>query len=212
MRISTTTLESFRLFLQPDQEWMTEQSMLDTILGKFVPTPAVLLGKAFGEVLETPEAFQVSGGYQHGTYQFGHDVMAPCLALMDRRGVFEAKGTKQYGECTVVAKADQILGARLIEHKTTLSSFDFDKYAASMQWRFMADIFEPLSITYHVFCLSESPYNGVIELRGIESFNLFPYAELHLDCCDLLPKFVGYVTAKGLDGFLRERQIAAEAA
>lgn len=211
MRISATTLESFRLWEEPDNEWMTEQSLLDAILNKFVPTPAVLLGKAFGEVLETPERYQVRGGFQHGVYQFGHDVMDPCLQLMDRQGVYEAKATKQYGDCTVVAKADQIIGARLIEHKTTLSTFDFDKYAHSCQWRFMADIFQPLSITYHVFCLYESP-NGVIELRGIESFNLFPYAELHEDCHELVRRFASYVRAKGLDGVLRERQKTAEAA
>ena len=76
----------------------------------------------------------------------------------------------------------------------------------------MADIFQPARITYHVFCLYENAYNGVIELRGIETFNLYPYPELHQDCCDLLGRFVEYVKAKGLDGMLRERQSAAEAA
>lgn len=208
MRISTTTLESFRLFMQPDQEWMTEESLHDSILGKFVPTSAVELGSAFGKVLETPEPYRVPGGYRHGSYSFDDDAMAPCLALMDRRGVFEAKATKEYGDCTVVAVADQLVGANLIEHKTTCSTFDFDKYAASYQWRFMADIFEPAWITYHVFCLKDSP-NGVIELRGIETFNLYPYAELHGDCCELLAQFCTYVRAKGLDGYLRDRQTAA---
>lgn len=205
MRISTTTLESFRLFMEPDQEWMTEQSLIDSIKGAFIPTPAVLLGKAFGTVLETPEPYRVSGGYRCGDYTFPEAVMAPCLDLMDREGVFEAKAIKRYGDCDVVARADQLSGARLIEHKTTLSTFDFEKYADSYQWRFMVDIFEPALVTYHVFCLSESG-NGVVDLRSIESFNLFPYAALHQDCCDLLAAFVSYVTAKGLDGFLRQRQ------
>jgi hypothetical protein len=41
---------------------------------------------------------------------------------------------------------------------------------------------------------------------------VFTYPELHQDCCALLGRFVSYVTAKGLDGLLRERQRAAEAA
>lgn len=212
MRISTTTLESFRLFMDPEQEWMTEQSLLDTIEGKFVPTPAVSLGQAFGRVLEDPDRFLVPGGYRikvnHQWFSFDGATVEPCLALIDRRGIFEAKGVKAYGSCDVVAKADHLIGGHLSEFKTTTSTFNFDKYADSCQWRFMVDIFEPLQVTYHVFLLDDHE-NGVAELKGIESFNLYPYPELHTDCCELLDRFVSYVTAKGLDGLLRDRQKAA---
>lgn len=211
MRISTTTLESFRLFMSPDNDWFEEQSLIDTIEGKFVPTPAVLLGQAFGRVLETPELFLVSGGYQCGDYFFSLDMMSPALAAIDRRGVFEAKAVKRYGDCTVVAKADHLLGSHLSEYKTTLSNFDFDKYAASYQWRFMADVFQPSRITYRVFCLSED-VAGVTGLKSVETFDLYPYAGLHVDCCDLLDRFKAYVRGRGLDGLLAERQRAAEAA
>lgn len=210
MRISTTTLESFRLFMQPDQEWMTEQELIDSISGVFKPTPAVRLGLAFGKVLENPDAYRVPAGYVfddagHLEYQFSHQTINPCLALIDRNGVFEAKGVKRYGDCDVVAKADHLIGTHLSEFKTTCGSFDFDKYAASCQWRFMVDIFQPSAVTYHVFLLDDHD-NGVVELRGIESFNLYPYAELHQDCCDLLARFTDYVTAKGLDVLLKARQ------
>jgi hypothetical protein len=108
----------------------------------------------------------------------------------------------------VVAKADHLYGAHLSEFKTTGSTFNFEKYADSCQWRFMVDIFAPLKVTYHVFLLDDHE-NGVAELKGIESFNLYPYAALHQDCCELLEKFVSYVTAKGLDGLFRDRQKAA---
>lgn len=206
MRISTTTIESYRLFMQPEQEWMSEQELIDSISGVFKPTPAVLLGIAFGQVLETPERFKAPNGFLCHGYSFDDTVMAEPLALMDRRGVYEAKGVKRYGaDLDVVAKADQIVGTHLIEHKTTCGTFDFDKYAASCQWRFMADIFEPSQITYHVFLLDDHG-NGVVTLKGIESFNLYPYSELHDDCCALVKDFAAYVTAKGLDGILRQRQ------
>jgi hypothetical protein len=208
MRISTTTLESFRLWSDPEQDWMTEQSLIDTIEGKFTPTPAVLLGQAFGLVLEDPDRYLVPGGYHCKGFSFDGSTVEPCLALIDRRGIFEAKAVRSYGAIDVVAKADHILGAHLSEFKTTSSTFNFDKYEASCQWRFMVDIFQPLKVTYHVFLLDDHE-NGVAELKGIESFNLYPYAKLHEDCCDLLGRFVDYVTVKGLDGLLRERQKAA---
>lgn len=211
MRISTTTLESYRLFMEPDQDWMPEAELLATIRGEFRPTPAVLLGHAFGKVLEDPDRYQVPGGYRFGDFSFSESTLAPALALIDRRGVFEAKATKAYGACTVVAKADHLRGAHLSEFKTTGFTFNFDKYAASCQWRFMVDLFEASKVTYHVFLLDDHE-NGVAELRGIETFNLYPYAALHQDCGDLVTRFAAYVTAKGLDGLLRDRQRLAEAA
>lgn len=212
MRISATQLESFRLFMQPNQEWMSEDDLAATIRGEFVPNHKVNLGSAFGLVLETPDAYAVNGGYRVDVrcevFEFGADVMEPCLALVDRRGVFEAKAVKSYGPHDVASKADHCLGAHLSEFKTTLSTFDFDKYAQSCQWRFMSDAFQPTRITYRVFCLSEGT-NGVIDLRSIESFDLYPYARLHEDCAGLVDEFVAYVTAKGLAGHLQARQAAA---
>lgn len=206
MRISCTTLESFRLWR--DGDWMPESELIASIKGEWVPSHKAELGTAFGLVLEDPDHYLVPGGFQCGAFGFDRDVIEPCLALIDRRGVFEAKAQKAYGECDVVAKADHLYGAHVSEFKTTLSTFDFDKYARSCQWRFELEIFEAALLTYHVFCLSEAT-NGVIALKSIESFNLYPYAALHQDCAALVWEFTQYVTVRGLAGLLRERQRAA---
>ena len=218
MRISTTTLESFRLFMDPEHDWFQEQELLDTIAGRFTGNHKVWLGQAFGAVLETPDLYRVPNGYRVSglrgcpeTFNFADDVMGPALALIDRpHAVFEAKAVGQFCGHDVVAKADQMVGADIIETKTTLSTFDFDKYATGYQWRFMADIFQSARITYHVFCLFESESDGgVIELRSVESFNLYPYAALRQDCEALVRQFVDYVTVKGLVLLLDARQQAA---
>jgi hypothetical protein len=212
MRVSTTQIESFRLWNDPEQEWMTEDDLIATIRGEFKPTPKVTLGKAFGAVLEDPDAYAVEGGYRVAldgtTLEFGADVMAPCLAEIERNGCFEVKTVKTYGDVDVVSKCDHLYGARLSEFKTTLSSFDFDKYAASCQWRFMADAFQPHLVRYHVFCLNEAT-NGVISLRECHRFNLYPYAALHEDCARLVREFRAYVISRGLDGVLKQRQLEA---
>jgi hypothetical protein len=161
-------------------------------------------------VLEHPDRYRIAGGYRveglrgcPETFTFGDDVMGPMLALIDRpRTVFEAKGVKRYGNHDVVAKADQMVGARIVETKSTLSTFDFDKYGPGCQWRFMLDIFGARSVTYHVACLHESEQNGVIELRGIETFTLYPYADLRTDLEELLSMFVAYVDARDLRSYL----------
>ena len=216
MRISTTTLESFRLFMQPEQDWMTEADLIATIRGEFVGNHKVWLGSAFGAVLEEPEQYRVSGGFRvqprgcAESFDLGDDVMGPALALIDRdRTVFEAKGIGQFCGHDVVARADQMVGTRIIETKTTLSTFDFDKYANSYQWRFMLDIFEAASVTYQVACLSESERNNVIELRSFEVFTVYPYQAMRQDCEDVVRRFEEYVTVRGLVSLLDAKQQAA---
>jgi len=163
-------------------------------------------------VLNTPEKYRVEGGYRRGTHFFGDVMMARAFAKFDRRGVFQCKALGIYGDVTVVAKCDQLIGVRLVENKTTWSSFSFDKYAESYQWRLMADIFVPRVVTYNVFVLGEvkgqgdTVYPGDYELRGIESFDLYPYAALHGDCRDLVARFVAYVRARGLENYLADRE------
>lgn len=204
MRISTTTLESFRLWR--DGDWMPESDLIETICGKWKPTHKVELGGAFGKILEDPDRYFIPGGFECQGFAFGRDVIEPCLAVIDRRGVFEAKALKAYGDCDVVSKADHMLGLHLSEFKATFSSFDAQKYLDSYQWRFMADALQPSKITYHVFCLSECEANGVIELKDIHSFNVYPYAAMHQDCASLVRDFTEYVTVRDLVGVLQQRQ------
>lgn len=206
MRISCTTLESYRLWRDPNQEWMSEDDLRESILGVWKPNHKVELGSAFGKVLEDPDRYLAPGGFQCNGFEFSREVIEPCLEVIDRRGVFEAKAIKAYDGIDVVSMADHLLGTHLSEFKTTLSSFDVSKYLDSYQWRFMADAFHATQVTYRVFCLSECAANGVIGLKGIETVNLFPYAKIHEDCCDLLREFCGYVRARGLDCALEQRQ------
>lgn len=218
MRISTTTLESFRLWMDPEQDWMPEADLQATIRGEFRGNHKVWLGMAFGAVLETPDAYRVPGGYRvvnlrgcGETFEFGDDVMGEALNFDRQRTVFEAKAVGRYGAHDVVAKADQLVGAHLIETKTTLGTFDFDKYAESCQWKFMADIFDVPQVTYRVFCLFESEQNHVIELRSVEEFHLYRYPEMRADCERLVREFDSYVSLVGLKPLLDERQALAGA-
>lgn len=210
MRISCTLLDSFRLYL--DEDWMEEADLLASIARTRPATHEMALGTCFGQVLADPEPYRVSGGYRVTSpetgeiFGFGDDVMGPALDAVGPRGVFEAKATTTYGPHTVVAKADHVVGAELHEFKTTTSSFDIDKYLDAYQWRFLDEIFQPSRITYTVFCLFESAQNGVIELRGIERFTVYPYPDLHRDCATLVRRFGDYVALRGLGAQLQPRE------
>lgn len=228
LRVSTTLLDAFRLFSDPAIEWMTEDRLVGDLLKTSPATPAMRLGSAFGAVLEAPWVHEVSGGYRADGHFFDRANLAPALALFDRRGIFECKGARAYGDVQVVAKVDYLLGAVIHETKTTLDAFDFEKYAPSCQWRFYLDVFEGAKlVTYHVFELAEDgpvclPFaeqlagkGGADEMRyrikpdGIRTFNVFPYPGLHADCARLVSDFRSWVVGRGLDGVLRERHAQA---
>lgn len=217
MRISATTLESYRLFMDPDQEWFAEEDLVASIRGEFRGNHKVRLGSAFGRVLEDPAKYAVPGGYRVGvgpeSFDLGDDVMGPALALIDRANtVFEAKATKAYGAHTVVVRGDQLVGAELVETKTTLSGFVFEKYSESYQWRFMLDIFDVPRVTYRVFCLDESEANGVISLKSVENFCLFRYPNMGADCGAMVHDFADYVRRRGLEHYLTRDGADFEAA
>lgn len=220
MRVSATTLESFRLYMEAD--FMPEAELIETIQGVFRPNKKMMLGQAFGRCLEKPEKYRqdagefaeapyyrvpIRVGEEWVEYIFSEAMMQPCLDVFDRRGVFEAKATKEYGDVTVVAKVDQLLGTGIIENKTKLSQFDFDKYQESYQWRFMLDLFDgATSVSYNVFLLHEDKDDGSYSLKDIEQFTLYPYPDLHQDCVEMVGRFTEYVKQRGLEDVLREKQ------
>jgi len=198
VRISTTTLESFRLW-RVDR--IDEAELVATIKGEFVPTWRVLFGRAYGKVLEQPDVYRVPDGYACNGYRFEADAVDPALATIDRRGLFEVKATREYGEHIVVAKVDHILGADITEFKTRFGPYQVEKYARSCQWRFELDVFGAERVTYRVFRFSQDP----IALDAIEELPLYPYPQLHDECCALVDAFAVYVRRRRLEFYLQPR-------
>lgn len=188
---------------------MPESELIATIKGETVRTPKMQLGLSYHAILEHPEPCRTLwGGYTHENLQFDPEPVDQMLERL-QPGVFEVKTTKNVavpgaGMVTLVAKADHLVGLHCDEFKTTLDAFDAQKYMDSYQWRVMVLLFECVSVTYHVALLREGEER--IELKSIESLNLYPYAQLEQDVRLLLREFVNYVNLRGLDGILRERQ------
>lgn len=189
---------------------MSEESLIATIKGEFTPTRNIELGLAYHTILERPDKFRVLwGGYECRGFKFTAGAIDSMLERIGRGGVFEVKAQREIDGCVLVAKADHMSGAHLSEFKTTLDTFDPDKYLGSLQWRVMAWLFEPEILTYRVALLSEQEEQ--VELRAIEDMDLYPYAKVEEDIRYWLRLFVHYVKVRKLDGLLAERQRIAEA-
>ena len=212
MRFSTTLLDTFR-FWRAHPERKPEAELVAAIKGDTIPTPAMLLGEAWGRILERPHAYVDDYGYSYGHYRFERADVERALAVIPRHLVvylhgqpvdvqahFEAKTVRQYGPHTVVAKVDHILGADINEFKVRQGTVRLDRYAASCQWRFYLDAFHAETVTYHVFQLSARR-----RLRAIESLLLARYPRLHDDCAELVEAFAHYVRRRGLEAYLPDK-------
>jgi hypothetical protein len=218
MRTSATVLEAFRLWSDPEQEWMSPEQLHAQIRGEFTAT-RMELGTAFDRVLERPvDHYHVEDDtYVRGAYVFPASVVSEALKHIPEGAVPQVKWERRYGDVVVVAKVDHIHGLHIYEHKVPLHGFDVEKYANSYQWRYMLDVLSepdtergPNIVTYNVFHLREDR-DGTIRLKDVDTVDFYRYPELHADCVRLLDRFTEYVTSQGLDQFLREKQAEAEA-
>jgi hypothetical protein len=175
------------------------------------------IGTAFGRIIELGGAACATsalGGhdYVHDGIYFDGASMDRAIARYDRRGVFELKDEKVYGDVRVVAKADHFVGAVLTETKTTFKAFDAEKYAASYQWRMMADIFEPSAVIYRVALLDEDRKTpGRYLVDDVIDLPLYPYPGLHDDCAAWVAAARSYVVHRNLVSALMVRDAEKEA-
>jgi len=149
LRISTTTLESFRLMLT--EEWMTQERFLEQLKTPFRTSPPMEVGTALHAVIETGKKSNL----------FTNEINDLCLEVrQDLNGAtHEIKETKVYkiGEhnVTIVAKVDAMLGNIIYDHKTT-TEMNPTKWQDSIQWKVYLDVFDMPEFCYNVFV-----FNGV---------------------------------------------------
>ncbi len=225
LRLSITTLESFRLF--QTTEWMTEERLLDQLTGKFESNPAMTFGSAYHRLIE--KGFEIENGLTTGFsaeypdqpkidfLNVSDKITQPALDFRLKHPLIsnEYKVVKNLDilghEIQLVAKCDGLEGAIIHEHKTT-PNVDYDKYYNSYQWRFYCDIFGLDIVQYNVFELVGSAYKmkkatndqefiNEIESVELQEFQMFNYPDLHKDCEALLIGFIQFIELKELASY-----------
>lgn len=180
LRISVTELDSYRAWLDPDNEdWFTSAKFLDRLRGKDDIGRAAMAGTAFHHVLENaklgpmPERFSVimlkgdDGRFNPATdgtslidtdeweqFDFHIDIDAD-LELPDIKEIKTEKKFLVDGmEVILVGKADGLTGKRIVDYKLT-GDGDLERFLDMMQWRCYLSLFEADEFEYRVFLASE---------------------------------------------------------
>jgi hypothetical protein len=110
-----------------------------------------------------------------------NDMEEARLKVNKASNIFEYKIRKIYqtpsGPVMLTGVADQLLGNMVCEFKTTYSSFSYDNYAESVQWKAYCDLFDVELVKYQVWQLTEpneeTPEGKEAKPLRVKSYNEF---------------------------------------
>lgn len=180
-RISTTTLDSYQAYLD---EIITKEQLIQRIIEPFAPTMEMQYGTAFHELMQADDVDKFycveTDTYICNGFHFKSEIIRECRrqclhGYAPELRTHELKVKKHidtvYGPIELVAKADTLIGDEVYEIKTNWSSFSFDKYTDSWQWRCYCSLFGVKRVQYQVFELRADRDGVVSTLKDSHVFN-----------------------------------------
>jgi len=130
--------------------------------------------------------------------KFNEEDLQDARRKIDRRcEIFEYKIRCRYDykgrAIYLTGVADQIVGNRVHEFKTTYSAFSYDNYADSIQWKLYCELFQVEEVRYQVWQISEPSEDKEMKVKAYHEFSMFGtdcsrkmlYETIH-GACDLI--------------------------
>lgn len=197
MRVSATTLESFRLFQTSD--WFTYEKLVEDWTGEREFDPIMVRGSSFHEIIENWKDYKNTDDLiENKGWQWHKNQLQPIAENEQLTGVAEVKGTMDItlpnGEIiTVVGVVDRLDSYEATEYKTT-ENFNTDKYQSSVQWRIYCLIFGLKKVTYKVACVDK---NNPVNILAFEQVEFNAYEGMQQEIEVLLNDFVNFCKEYG---------------
>lgn len=225
--IRTTAIEAFRRYLHNgdyDRYEITEQSVIDSVTGKFEGNTYTRIGTAFHKIIQDGD-FDLDYNPEYHGYDINIDgnivkfTMAQARVALDYRdehpsAYHEFRGYKDYGRAIVTGCADMIDGVEIRDIKTKYSTPSDSEYINSCQWRYYLDIFGADTFHFDLFVFHD--YNKdkhgydvrPLELtRHTPPITCYRYPEMENDNLVLLNQFMDWAEARGLTEYLTSKRI-----
>jgi hypothetical protein len=190
--VRATTVESFRLFMDPDVDFISVDEMDARLRGdQRESSDAAGLGTAFHAAVE---------GTYVGAILFDADSVEKARrglggvpSEVDGSVVLDVHGTP----VRLTGHADYLLGLDLLDLKTSSKPIPPDRHADSMQWRCYCVIFGAKRVTYRHVQLDEDD-DGVIYAKSVDDVPMYPYPDVLGDVVKCIAALLDYATARGL--------------
>lgn len=219
--IRVTMIEAFRRYLANgdyDHYEITEQSVIDSLTGKFEGNVYTHIGSAFHSIVEngceTPMKAVEGGALMFIAGNEVHLSLDQIQVALDYRdehplAFHEIRLRKDYGRAIVTGCADMIDGVEIRDIKTKYSAPSDKEYIDSCQWRYYLDIFGADVFHFDLFVFNG--YNkdkhgydvSSLELtRHTPPITCYRYPEMESDNILLLNQFLDWVEARNLTKYL----------
>ena len=166
MRISTTTLESFRLYCTG--EWMSFEAMVATATGTVEWNEKMLVGSAFEAAVNEADTDLEIPLDPVGVLRVR--TILPYLRTPQVKIVGEVAGHD------LVGVADYLVGNEIRDLKCTHRAIDPERYAHSLQWQVYLLLFGSDTFWYDVVHVANRRDMWVV--KDIQSFSLRPYPDM----------------------------------
>lgn len=209
MRVSVTTLEQFRYFME-EPCWCKgackcEEKLIASIRGKYEPDERMNRGSKFHAALETGRGEGFDGeSLLDALLEVDGGRLAEDMAA--RRGVREAKFTHAFGPVLISGKYDYQVRTAASDWKTT-DGYAANDFERSLQWRLtLACLPELTHFRYESFRVWLEDGETLLRVKYLPPGQEFTrYVGLEADCLEWIDRFVAYVNDKGLQEHVASR-------
>ena len=214
-RVSTTTLDSYQAYLD---EIITKEQLIERLTKPFAPSIEMETGTAFHELMQADDVDKFycieTDTYICNGYHFKSEIIRECRrqclhGYTQELRTHELKVKKHihtaHGVIELVAKADTLVGDEIYETKTNWSSFSYDKYASSWQWRSYCYLFGINRMQYQVFELRTDKSGVVSELKGAHLFNCSPTPDNEAQIKSFLEDFAYFIQNNNLGEYFKTK-------
>ncbi len=219
-RVSVTTIEKFRRYMNEVSPFDTEASLLESIQGLFFGNDKTKFGSAYHKVLEGEAKPGRGGAYvttEDGVFIFSPEIAEPGIQFkiahplmiheIPLRKIYESN----YGPIQISSRVDGVEGIAVWDHKCKFRSVDWQEYIDSVQWKFYLDILELKAFYYNVFEVQgfdELPTKTPYFIKDVRIIHHEPmlceaYENMQADMMQELNGFLQYVHEKNLTKFLK---------
>lgn len=208
MRLSVTLLDQYRYFRA--NEWADYDKLIESVQGKFEPTPAMRAGTALHHVFETR---QFSAHCDGEPFWFDPESVDRAFGkYWEWPAIHEARAEveidTELGPVTLSGQADALIGNTALELKSSDKTPNLDRHMDSLQWRAYCLAFEIRRVDYILAQIKEK--DGVWSVVDCQELPLYPYPDLKSDLERWTNDFVVFLRDRDMLNYLnRESRIAA---
>lgn len=221
-RVSVTTLEKFRRYMDGVSSYDSEESLIDSLKGLFKGNDKTDFGGAYHQVIEG-NCENFSGNIyvkdRNGKeYVFTPAQAAPALiykrnhpAMVHEMNLHQVYETV-YGPLQVTARIDGIEGIIVRDIKTRFKSLQNDEdYRHSIQWKLYLDMLGLNTFYFDVFEVknfdalpSKKPFiMPAVEIVAHDPIECMIYEYMHDEIITLLNDFLQYLNNRNISSLLK---------